>query len=150
MYAPLYVLLVGSAAHPTPPLVPPVDEEDDVPPEETVPDDPTPPDDDEEDDPPEQSESLAVEQPVGQHPSPPLHCVMGLCPHARLQVAALPVAVSTVHALLSLQLAAQLPSQVSPRSTWLFPHVEEQSLSVALVHPAGQQPSLRRQVTMGW
>lgn len=58
-----------------------------------------------------------------------------------MQFAGLPVLVSMVHALPSLQSAGQLPSQVSPLSTVPLPHVAEQSLSLLLVQPAGQQPS---------
>jgi hypothetical protein len=67
-----------------------------------------------------------------------------------LQFCALPVFVSIVQALLSLQDAGQFPSQVSPVSTVELPHVAEQSLSLLLLHPAGQQPSPVTQVVMVW
>jgi hypothetical protein len=46
-----------------------------------------------------------------------------------------------VHALPSLQVVGQFPSQVSPESTVPFPQVAEQSESVPDVQPLGQQPS---------
>jgi hypothetical protein len=48
---------------------------------------------------------------------------------------------SIVHALPSLQSAGQLPSHVSPGSTTRLPQLAEQSLSLLLLQPAGQQPS---------
>jgi len=62
-------------------------------------------------------------------------------PHASVQAAAEPAVVSVVQALPSLQLAGQLPSQVSPVSTAPFPHRTPQSLSLLLLQLAGQQPS---------
>src|SRR5438477_545644 len=55
----------------------------------------------------------------------------------------LPVVVSTVHALPSLQLAGHVPggSQVSPGSMTPLPQLAEQSESVFALQPAGQQPS---------
>jgi hypothetical protein len=63
--------------------------------------------------------------------------------HAAVHVAALPVSESTVQAFASLHEArvGQLPSQVSPLSITPFPQLTEQSLSVLLLQPAGQQPS---------
>lgn len=52
-----------------------------------------------------------------------------------------PDSVSIVQELPSLQVAGQLPSQVSPGSRTPFPQYGEQSLSLPLVHPVGQQPS---------
>src|SRR5687767_456439 len=87
----------------------------------------------------EQSESSPA-QPDGQQPSPSLHSVIACRAQATLQVAALPVRMSTVHSLPSSQLAGQSPSQVSPLSTIPLLQVVEQSESVP-AHPAGQQPS---------
>jgi len=61
--------------------------------------------------------------------------------HWAEQVAAAPVKVSVVQATLSLHEVGQFPSQVSDGSTMPLPHVEEQSLSFAAVHPLGQHPS---------
>jgi len=66
-----------------------------------------------------------------------------------LHCAAEPETESAVHATLSLQLAGQLPSQVSPCSTIVFPQVGPQSLSTADVHPVGQQPSPDVQAVTG-
>jgi len=88
-----------------------------------------------------QSESTPAVHPTGQHPSPPWHEVMFEKEHCAEQVAAAPVSVSRVQALLSLQVVGQFPSQTSPVSTVPFPQVVLQSASVALVHPAGQHPS---------
>ena len=60
-----------------------------------------------------------------------------------LQLAELPVSVSRVHELPSLQEVGQLPggSQVSPGSRTEFPQLAEQSLSVVASHPLGQLQS---------
>jgi len=85
--------------------------------------------------------SFVLLQPGAQQPSPFLHCVMSLCPHWTLHDAGVPLVVSIVQALLSLQLAGQLPSQVSPDSTAPLPHRTVQSLSFVLLQPGAQQPS---------
>jgi hypothetical protein len=64
-----------------------------------------------------QSMSPGRAQPLGQHESPLAQVVTALCVHWNVQAAALPVDASVVQALLSLQVAGQLPSQVSPGST---------------------------------
>lgn len=71
-------------------------------------------------------------------------------PHVVLQLAALPVSESTVHASLSSQVAGQVEigSQVSPASTVPFPQVVEQSESPEGSHPAGQQASPAAHATM--
>ena len=91
----------------------------------------------------EQSTSLVELHPAGQQPSPEVQVVMGLWLQATLQFAALPVSWSSVHALPSSQLAGQElgGSQVSPESTTPLPQLAEQSVSLALVQPVGQQPS---------
>jgi hypothetical protein len=76
--------------------------------------------------------------------------VITWCAQLALQLTALPVSVSIVQALPSLQVTGQLPSQVSPLSTTLSPQNGEQSLSLAVLQPAGQQPSPFLQVTIGW
>jgi hypothetical protein len=96
-----------------------------------------------------QSESLLLLHPEGQQPSPELHAVTGACVHTTSQLPAFPVLTSVVHALPSLQLAGQLPSQISPGSTTPFPHVAPQSLSVLALQPDGQQPSPGEQAVMG-
>jgi hypothetical protein len=58
-----------------------------------------------------------------------------------LHDAAVPLVVSAVQALLSLQFAGQLPSQVSPASTTSLPHLTLQSESFVLLQPGAQQPS---------
>jgi hypothetical protein len=92
--------------------------------------------------------SLPWLQPGGQQPSPFWQAVMRGCGlgHCALQLAALPVSVSMVQASPSSQVVGQLPSQVSGASTVLLPQVLEQSLSLAWVQPAGQQPSPLAQV----
>jgi len=64
-------------------------------------------------------------------------------------VAAAPVSVSRVHAMLSLHEVGHAPSQVSDASTTPLPQVDEQSLSFAAVHPVGQQPSALVQAVRG-
>src|SRR5262245_40382777 len=98
----------------------------------------------------EQSESLMALQPAAQQPSPPRHCVIAWCEHAALHDAALPVSVSMVQALPSVQSAGQLPSQVSPASTTLLPHEAEQSESLMALQPAAQQPSPPRHCVIAW
>src|ERR1041384_1116206 len=78
----------------------------------------------------EQSSSVLRVQPMGQQPSPFLHWVIPWWLQATVQLALLPVIVSMVQALPSLHDVGQSPSQVSPGSTAMFPHVAEQSLSV--------------------
>ena len=51
-----------------------------------------------------------------------------------------------VHELLSQQLVPQLPSQVSPSSTKLLEQTGMQSLSLRLLHPGAQHPSLLAQL----
>jgi hypothetical protein len=91
----------------------------------------------------EQSGSSPVLQPAGQQLSPDSQLVTIGEMHATLQLAALPVITSWVQGLPSKHPAAQLVggSQVSPGSSWLLPHVVEQSESVVGVHAAGQHPS---------
>jgi hypothetical protein len=95
-----------------------------------------------------QSLSLLRLQPDGQQPSPPVQAVMLECPHVRLHAPALPDVVSVVQLLPSLQLAGQLPSQVSPVSTAPLPHVTAHSLSLLLLQPGAQQPSPVTHVVM--
>jgi len=97
----------------------------------------------------EQSRSLLALQPAGQHASLLPQVTIAECAHARLQLAALPVAVSIVHALSSLHVAGQLDggSQVSPGSMTLLPQVAEHSASLFASQPAGQQPSPLEHVT---
>lgn len=89
----------------------------------------------------EQSLSVLLLQPAGQQPSPVTHCEIAWWLQAALQFDALPVWASSVQAFPSLQSTGQLPSQVSPVSTTPLPQLAEQSESLLLVHPAGQQPS---------
>ena len=98
-----------------------------------------------------QSLSLFRLQPLGQHPSPPEQAEMGVWVQCTLQVLGLPVIVSVVHGLLSLQLVGQVPggSQVSPASTAPLPHTGLQLLSELALQPLGQQPSLLVQVVIG-
>jgi hypothetical protein len=74
----------------------------------------------------------------------PLQVVIALLAHSTLHLSALPVSASVVQLLLSLQVVGQLPSQVSPGSTWPSPQRGAggaQSLSFAFVQPGAQQPS---------
>jgi len=89
----------------------------------------------------EQSLSVAVVHPAGQHPSPSLHSVIGWNVQVTLQLSGDPVIMSIVQLLPSLHSVGQLPSQVSPPSMTPLPQLGEQSLSFSLLHPAGQQPS---------
>jgi hypothetical protein len=98
-----------------------------------------------------QSESLLALQPTRQHPSPPSQILMAVWLHATLQVAALPVTWSIVHTLASSHSVRQESggSQVSPGSTTPLPQLGGQSMSLLLLHPAGQQPSPEAQSTTG-
>jgi len=96
----------------------------------------------------EQSLSVPLLQPAGQQPSPEVQAETRTKEHAALQFCRLPVTESLVHAFPSLQLVGQLPSHVSPDSTVLFPQDAEQSPSLVLLHPAGQQPSPAAQLVM--
>jgi hypothetical protein len=72
----------------------------------------------------EQSPSVAVVQPAGQHPSSAPHAVIAVRSQRRSHVSAEPVAMSIVQALPSSQLShAPGGSQVSASSTMLLPHV---------------------------
>jgi len=95
-----------------------------------------------------QSLSEVLVHPVGQQPSPDTHWEMLWWAHATLQLAALPVSVSIVQAAPSSQLTGQFPSQVSPDSTVPFPQLAEQSPSLLLLQPAGQQPSPEAHVVL--
>jgi hypothetical protein len=99
----------------------------------------------------EQSPSEVLLHPGGQHPSLLLQAVVGAWLQAALQLAALPVSTSTVQAFPSSQVVGQLEdgSQVSPASTLPLPQLAEQSPSVVLSQPAGQQPSPLLQAVMG-
>ena len=90
-----------------------------------------------------QSESLTLVHPAGQQPSPPIQSLIGELAHRTLQFAALPVTRSIVHVFPSLHVVTQLAggSQVSFGSRLPSPHDGEQSVSVAWLQPAGQQPS---------
>jgi hypothetical protein len=75
-----------------------------------------------------QSLSVALVFPGGQHMSPLIGMVTGLCEQARVHMDARPDAVSVVQGLLSSQLAGHdaAGSQVSPGSTTLLPQVAVQ------------------------
>ena len=88
-----------------------------------------------------QSLSLFAFAPGGQQPSVLRGRVMGLWVHIALQRSVEPTATSDVHASASSQVAGQLPSQVSPRSTMRLPHTGWQSESLFALAPGGQQPS---------
>jgi hypothetical protein len=60
-----------------------------------------------------------------------------------------PIDESFVHALPSLQLDGQLPSQISPISTAPLPQTGVQSESLLALHPVAQQPSPPVHVVMG-
>jgi hypothetical protein len=98
-----------------------------------------------------QSESalvVLVLHPAGQQLSPATQAVMAVWVQTRVQVALLPLAVtSVVQALPSLQLVGQ-GSQVSPFSTTPLPHFGVQSESLLALHPVGQQPSPPIQAVM--
>ena len=85
---------------------------------------------------------------AGHQPSPATQAVMAVWVQTRVQVALLPLAVtSVVQALPSLQLVGQ-GSQVSPFSTTPLPHFGVQSESLLALHPVGQQPSPPIQAVM--
>src|SRR5215469_4946826 len=96
-----------------------------------------------------QSGSMLLEAPAGQQPSPATGWVMVLRRQTAEQVFA-EMKRATTHGSVETQSAAdgQAPgwpgampvSQVSPGSTTPSPQVGEQSLSMAGVAPAGQQP----------
>jgi hypothetical protein len=58
-----------------------------------------------------------------------------------VQAPAEPVEPSIVQELPSMQLAGQLPSQVSPDSTTPLPHLTVQLSSLVELQPGAQQPS---------
>jgi hypothetical protein len=90
-----------------------------------------------------QSVSFALVQPGGQQPSPDAQVVcMPLSVQRAVHEAAAPSSLRSVQPMGG-QLVGQEPtgSQLSPLSTTLFPHVALQSLSLAALHAAGQQPS---------
>jgi hypothetical protein len=89
-----------------------------------------------------QSVSFVALQPGAQQPSPPAHAVIGGYEHVTLHCAAFPVRTFVVHAFMSLQVAGQFPSHVSPDSTAPFPHIAEQFASLFALQLAGQHPSL--------
>ena len=90
-----------------------------------------------------QSASVTLVQPFGQQPSPAVHIVIDEVEHAALQFALLPVRRSVVHVLPSLHVVGHVPggSHVSFMSMLPSPQEAEQSLSLALLQLAGQQPS---------
>ncbi len=93
-------------------------------------------------------------QPVGQQWSvvEPEQLVMGTCRQAKSHVAGDPTGTSRVQGSPSSgQVVGQLDggSQVSPASTFPSPQDGAQSVSFDAEQPAGQQPSLFRQVTIG-
>jgi hypothetical protein len=102
---------------------------------------------------PAQSLSLPGVQLPGQQPSPLVQALMVIGAQAKLHVAALPVVLSRVQALVSTHVAGSGHelggSQVSPASSLPLPQ-PTQSLSVAAVQPPGQQPSLLAQLVMIW
>lgn len=102
---------------------------------------------------PAQSLSLPGVQVVGQQPSPFAQALMVTRAQAKLQVAALPLVLSIVQALVSTQLAGSGHelggSQVSPDSSRPLPQ-PRQSLSFAAVQPGAQQPSPFAQLVMVW
>ena len=96
-----------------------------------------------------QSLSLQGVQPVGQQPSLFTHAEMVVYTQAALQ--AVPVSIAVWQASGAVQLFGHMPvpeviavSQVSLQavSTTPFPQVHVQSMSLLLLHAAGQQPSL--------
>jgi hypothetical protein len=94
--------------------------------------------------------SLVALHPVGQHPSPFTHIVIGGWVHCRLHMAAEPVRTSAVQAIPSSgQVVGQFPSQVSPGSTTLLPQVAVQLLSLLALQPMGQQPSPPVHIVIG-
>jgi hypothetical protein len=97
-----------------------------------------------------QSASETLVQPAGQQPSAAPQLVVAVWVQAAVQFAALPVRVSVVQAMPSLQLDGQLPSQLSPASTAPLPQLAEQSESLSALQPGAQQPSALRQAVIGW
>lgn len=90
-------------------------------------------------------------QPAAQQPSASPHCVIGWLVQAALQLVALPVSTSSVHALLSLHdVGHEAPSHVSPASTAPLPQVGEQSASLVALQPGAQQPSPSVHWVMPW
>jgi hypothetical protein len=92
--------------------------------------------------------------PLGQQPSSFFGAVIATLVHALLQLSGLPVNRSVVHELPSSQLvghgfSALFGSHASPASIVPLPQLAEQSLSVAFVQPAGQQPSPGMQLSIG-
>ena len=87
-------------------------------------------------------------QPVGQHPSPLAHAVMGALAHAAVQVPPLE-SVAEVHVMVAEHVVGHAPatpvemavSQVSPASTTPLPQREAQSLSLVALQLEGQQRS---------
>jgi hypothetical protein len=104
-----------------------------------------------------QSASVAAVHPVGQHPSPARHAVMGACAHLRVHAWTEPFAKSIVHASASSHvpghdpgLPAVMPrSQVSPALTMRSPQILVQSESFATVQPVGQHWSALTQPVIG-
>jgi hypothetical protein len=104
-----------------------------------------------------QSPSVSAVHPDGQQPSPARHPVMRMCEQLRVQASTEPPATSTVHASRSSHELGQAPglpavirrSQVSKAPTTPSPQMTEQSESLAVVQPTGQQPSPEAQPVMG-
>ena len=98
-----------------------------------------------------QSASFRLVHPFGQQPSPPLHIVIADVVHDALQFALLPVRMSVVHVLPSLQVVGHVPggSHVSFMSMLPSPHDAEQSVSDEWLQPAGQHPSPLAQLAIG-
>jgi hypothetical protein len=86
-----------------------------------------------------QSLSVLAFAPFGQHLSPPMAAVIGMCTQWVVHCAADPIAASAVQASPSSQSAGQSPSQFSPVSTTPLPHEALQSLSAFAFAPGGQQ-----------
>jgi hypothetical protein len=90
--------------------------------------------------PTEQSLSFVELQPGAQQLSPFVHIVIGGCVHCRLHIATEPVSTSLVHEFPSSgQVVGQFPSQSSPISTTLLPHIGAQFASLTMLQPIGQQ-----------
>src|SRR5690349_8890352 len=103
----------------------------------------------------EQLLSLLALQPGGQQPSPLRQVVIGCRVQAAVQLAALPLSESSVHALPSLHVAATsrqtaTGSQVSPASIVPLLQVTLQSRSLLLLQPGGQHPSPLEHWVMVW
>jgi hypothetical protein len=97
--------------------------------------------------------SVLAFAPAGQQPSPDIACVIATCVQRMLQLDRLPVATSVVQLSPSSQLVghamAPLLSQVSLASMCPSPQLPEQSLSLLVLQPSGQQPSPERQFLIG-